>query len=208
MRQPVKFSSPQEIEVKAAGGGTGVLLGNVIIRTYETSSSSRCGLPLAGLALSTLTRIWGQAANLIYGHRSRHRPHSTNFEVIEGKCRLAEFSCASIPDRSPVTASRIASSEQEPANLSDMQCTLPGSGWSASRQQKLVSDLIRHTEKLTTRSGRPRRRTVLDDAIFACRDRLTQTAPSRYCAIVIVSDGDDNHSEHDQALETAQRPRR
>jgi VWFA-related protein len=77
---------------------------------------------------------------------------------------------------------------------------------------ELVTDLVDDPRKLETgiRSLRPGGGTALYDAIFyACRDKLALDQPRTKFrrAIVIVSDGDDNQSDHtrDQALEMAQK---
>jgi Ca-activated chloride channel homolog len=77
---------------------------------------------------------------------------------------------------------------------------------------ELVSDLIDDPEKLakTIRNLRPGGGTSLYDAIyFACRDKLIEDQPRHKfrCAVIIVSDGDDNQSRvtRDQALEMAQK---
>ncbi|HTM51316.1 MAG TPA: VWA domain-containing protein [Bryobacteraceae bacterium] len=77
---------------------------------------------------------------------------------------------------------------------------------------ELVSDLSDSPEKLAKaiRDLRPGGGTALYDAIyFACRDRLQYDQPRHKFrrAIIIVSDGDDNHSRvtRDQALEMAQK---
>ena len=77
---------------------------------------------------------------------------------------------------------------------------------------ELVTDLVDDPRKLEVgiRSLRPGGGTALYDAIFyACRDKLALDQPRTKFrrAIVIVSDGDDNQSDHtrDQALEMAQK---
>jgi len=77
---------------------------------------------------------------------------------------------------------------------------------------ELVTDLVDDPGKLEAgiRSLRPGGGTALYDAIFyACRDKLALDQPRTKFrrAIVIVSDGDDNQSDHtrDQALEMAQK---
>jgi VWFA-related protein len=77
---------------------------------------------------------------------------------------------------------------------------------------ELVSDLVDDTEKLENaiRSLHPGGGTAMYDAIYyACRDKLAKDQPRHKFrrAIVLVSDGDDNQSDHtrDQALEMAQK---
>ena len=77
---------------------------------------------------------------------------------------------------------------------------------------ELVTDLVDDPRKLEagSRSLRPGGGTALYDAIFyACRDKLALDQPRTKFrrAIVIVSDGDDNQSDHtrDQAIEMAQK---
>jgi VWFA-related protein len=77
---------------------------------------------------------------------------------------------------------------------------------------ELVTDLLDDPHQLEAgiRSLRPGGGTALYDAIFyACRDKLALDQPRTKFrrAIVIVSDGDDNQSDHtrDQALEMAQK---
>jgi VWFA-related protein len=77
---------------------------------------------------------------------------------------------------------------------------------------ELVTDLVDDPRKLEAgiRTLRPGGGTALYDAIFyACRDKLALDQPRTKFrrAIVIVSDGDDNQSDHtrDQALEMAQK---
>jgi VWFA-related protein len=77
---------------------------------------------------------------------------------------------------------------------------------------ELVTDLVDDPRKLEAgiRSLRPGGGTALYDAVFyACRDKLALDQPRTKFrrAIVIVSDGDDNQSDHtrDQALEMAQK---
>ena len=77
---------------------------------------------------------------------------------------------------------------------------------------ELVTDLVDDPRKLEVgiRSLRPGGGTALYDAIFyACRDKLALDQPRTKFrrAIVIVSDGDDNQSDHtrDQAIEMAQK---
>ena len=79
-------------------------------------------------------------------------------------------------------------------------------------QAELVADLTDDTEKLAgaIRDLRPGGGTALYDAVvFACRDKLQQDQPRHKFrrALIVVSDGDDNHSHYtrDQALEIAQK---
>ncbi len=77
---------------------------------------------------------------------------------------------------------------------------------------ELVADLTSNTNKLENaiRDLRPGGGTALYDAIyFACKEKLMQDQPLYKFrrAMVILSDGEDNESQHsrDQALEMAQR---
>jgi Ca-activated chloride channel family protein len=77
---------------------------------------------------------------------------------------------------------------------------------------ELVADLVPSVDRLEQGIRRLRAGggTALYDAIyFACRDKLTVDQPRTMFrrAMVVVSDGDDNESEHtrDQALEMAQK---